>query len=473
MKFPESLKGLKTLVLGGGISGNSALQLLISEDAQPILCDRNRPESIQVPFLPDNINPNHLPEISLIVKSPGVLPTHPILSYAIEKKIPVFSEIDLGKKFFHGRIIGVTGTDGKSTTTSLTAHLLRKDFSDLREGGNLGIPFTSFSKKPISLAVLELSSYQLDDSSSLNLNVSVFLNLAPDHLERHKTMENYFQAKLKIADLSNPRHTLVVSEKIREKIEGSVSFQCKLKSFGRTSSSDAFLDENSLTIRTSLFTYDISRFHLPGTHNRENLAASILAAEAIGGKPESIQAQIPLFQGLPHRFQIAGEKHGLSFINDSKSTNLHSMLAGMATWKNLPQTCLILGGRPKQEDPKPLYDFLIRGIGSVVLIGEARSVWEEGIRNTIGDKLFAAENLNDAFGIFKNGNIISETASSADKTDVSEKTVSKKIRLSNGAEIGSVVFSPACASFDQYKNFEERGNHFLSLVEDFLNRIDG
>lgn len=469
MKFPESLKGLKTLVLGGGISGNSALNLLISEEAQPILCDRNRPESIQVPFLNDDIDPKTLPDISLIIKSPGILPTHPILNYAIEKNIPVFSEIDLGKKFFQGRIIGITGTDGKSTTTSLTAHLLRKDFSDLQEGGNLGIPFTSFSKKPISLAVLELSSYQLDDSSSLNLDVSVFLNLAPDHLERHKTMENYFQAKLKIADLSNPEHTLVVSEKIREKIKTSVSFQCKLKSFGRTSSSDVFLDENSLTVKTSSFTYDISGFHLPGTHNRENLAASILAAESIGGKPESIQAQIPLFKGLPHRFQIAGEKRGLSFINDSKSTNLHSMLAGMATWKNLDQTCLILGGRPKQEDPKPLYDFLIQKIGSVVLIGEARSVWEEGIKNAIGDKLFAVENLNDAFEIFKNGNMISESAETA---DTSIENVSKKIRLPNGAEIGSIVFSPACASFDQYKNFEERGNHFLSLVEDFLNRID-
>ncbi|MBW0433725.1 UDP-N-acetylmuramoyl-L-alanine--D-glutamate ligase [Leptospira yasudae] len=484
MKFPESLKGLKTLVLGGGISGNSALELLIHEQANPILCDRNRPESLQVPYLPDNVDPSSLTDIALIVKSPGILPTHPILDYAIEKKIPVVSEIDLGRHFFKGRIIGVTGTDGKSTTTSLTAHLLRKDFSDLQEGGNLGIPFTSFCKKPISLAVLELSSYQLDDSSPLGLNVSVFLNLAPDHLERHKTMENYFQAKLKVADLSNANHSLIVSEKIKERIlSSSVSYQCKLLSFGRSPQSDAFVDENSQSIKTARHVYDISQFYLPGTHNRENLAASILAAEAIGGKPESIQAQIPRFKGLPHRFQIAGEKFGLSFINDSKSTNLHSMLAGMATWKNLPQTCLILGGRPKQEDPKPLYDFLIKGIGSVILIGEARSVWENGVREVIGDRLFSVETLNDAFEIFKKGNMISKPfvasapvssqSHSASETvsDNKNQAVSKGIHLSNGAEIGAVVFSPACASFDQYKNFEERGNHFLSLVEKFLNKL--
>ncbi|EMJ97037.1 UDP-N-acetylmuramoyl-L-alanine--D-glutamate ligase [Leptospira alstonii] len=464
MKFPESLKGLKTLVLGGGISGNSAIDFLISEKAQPILCDRNRPESIDVPFFYDSADPQSFPEISLIVKSPGILPTHPVLSYAAEKKISVLSEIDLGRNFFQGKIIGVTGTDGKSTTTSLTAHLLKKDFSDLKEGGNLGIPFTSFCKESISLAVLELSSYQLEDSFPLRLDVSVLLNLAPDHLERHKTMENYFNAKLKIADLSNKNHCLIVSEKIKERILSSTSFQCKLLSFGRSPESSAYLNENSLRIQTSNFVYDISRFRLPGSHNRENLAASILAAEAIGGKPESIQSQIPLFKGLPHRFQIAGEKRGLSFINDSKSTNLHSMLAGMSTWKNLDRTCLILGGRPKREDPKPLYDFLMQKIGCVVLIGEARSVWEEGIRNVIGDRLFSVEDLNETFGIFKNGNMISERSSDPSGFDT-------KILLSNGAELESFVFSPACASFDQYKNFEERGNHFLSLVDDFLNGI--
>lgn len=462
MKFPESLKDLKILVLGGGISGNSALNFLISEKAQPILCDRNRPETTVAPFFPDDLAPQSLPEISLIVKSPGILPTHPILSYAADKKIPVISEIDLGRYFFKGKIIGITGTDGKSTTTSLIAHLLKQDFPDLKEGGNLGIPFTSFCKESISLAVLELSSYQLEDSSPLHLDVSLFLNLASDHLERHKTMENYFQAKLKIADLSNPNHSLIVSEKIKERILNSTSYQCKLLSFGKISNSNAFLDENSMQIKTSKFVYDISKFYLPGTHNRENLAASILAAEEIGGNPESIQSRIPLFRGLPHRFQIAGEKFGISFINDSKSTNLHSMLAGMTNWKNLDQTCLILGGRPKQEDPKLLYDFLIKGIGCVVLFGEARSVWENGIRNTIGEKLYCVENLKDAFDIFKKGNLVFSQSLSENKM----------IRLSRDIVISSFVFSPACASFDQYKNFEERGNHFLFLVKDFFDRFD-
>ncbi|EMY79579.1 UDP-N-acetylmuramoyl-L-alanine--D-glutamate ligase [Leptospira weilii serovar Ranarum str. ICFT] len=469
MKFPESLKGLKILVLGGGISGNSAIDFLISEEARPILCDRNRPESIDVPFFYDTADPKTFPEISLIVKSPGILPTHPVLLYAAEKKIPVLSEIDLGRNFFQGKIIGITGTDGKSTTTSLTAHLLKKDFPDLKEGGNLGIPFTSFCKESISLAVLELSSYQLDDSFPLRLDVSVLLNLAPDHLERHKTMENYFNAKLKIANLSDNNHCLIVSEKIKERILSSTSFQCKLLNFGRSPESNAFLDENSLKIKTLKFVYDISKFHLPGTHNRENLAASILAAESIGGKPESIQEQIPLFKGLPHRFQIAGEKQGLSFINDSKSTNLHSMLAGMSTWKNLDRTCLILGGRPKREDPKPLYDFLMHQIGCVVLIGEARSVWEEGIRNAIGDRLFSVENLNDVFRIFKKWYLLSDSAGDKKIRSSEPFGFDTKIRLPNGTKIESVVFSPACASFDQYKNFEERGNHFLSLVEDFLN----
>ncbi|MDV6234491.1 UDP-N-acetylmuramoyl-L-alanine--D-glutamate ligase [Leptospira ellisii] len=467
MKFPESLHGLRTLVLGGGISGNAAIGLLTSLGAEPLLCDRNRPESESINYLPDTINPLELPPISLIVKSPGILPAHPILTFAFEKKIPVVSEIDLGRKFFSSKLLGVTGTDGKSTTTALAAHLLRKDFPDLREGGNLGIPFTSFCREPISLAVLELSSYQLEDSSPLRLDVSVFLNIAPDHLERHKTMENYFRAKLKIADEKNPKHVFVVSEKIKERLPDPAFFECGIRTFGKHALCDAFVDDPKNRIKTSRYEYDISGFYLPGSHNRENLAAAILAAEAIGGKPESIQSGISSFRGLPHRFQIAGEKKGLSFINDSKSTNLHSMLAGMSTWKNLPQTCLILGGRPKREDPQPLYDFLTRGIGAVILIGEARSIWEEGIRNVIGERLFSEENLNDAFGIFKKSDLILESLPASGMSGDS----AAKIRLRNGASISSIVFSPACASFDQYKNFEERGNHFLALVNEFLRTI--
>ncbi|TGK31808.1 UDP-N-acetylmuramoyl-L-alanine--D-glutamate ligase [Leptospira gomenensis] len=457
MKFPDSFHGLRTLVLGGGISGNAAVGLLVSLGAEPILCDRNRPQSLSIPYLPDTIDPFELPPVSLIVKSPGILPAHPILTYAFEKKIPVVSEIDLGRNFFPGKLLGVTGTDGKSTTTALAAHLLRRDFPDLREGGNLGIPFSSFCREPISLAVLELSSYQLEDSSPLRLDVSVFLNLAPDHLERHKTMENYFRAKLKIADAKNPAHVFVVSEKIKSFLPETSYFECTIRTFGKHALCDAFLDEAENKIRTSRYEYDISGFYLPGSHNRENLAAAILAAEAIGGKPESIQSELVSFRGLPHRFQIAGEKKGLFFVNDSKSTNLHSMLAGMSTWKNPEETLLILGGRPKQEDPKPLYDFVMQGIGSIVLIGEARSVWEQGLRERMGVRLISLESLKDVFLLLDSSERFSD------------KNHNDRIRLKNGTNVASIVFSPACASFDQYKNFEERGNHFLSLVRDFLN----
>ncbi|TGK12486.1 UDP-N-acetylmuramoyl-L-alanine--D-glutamate ligase [Leptospira fletcheri] len=438
--FPTSLLGQRVLVLGGGVSGMAALRLLRERQAIPLLCNSEPVPSVAETFVKEDVSLASLLPLALVVKSPGVSPGHAVIKQAHSLMIPVVSEVEFARGFFTGKLLGVTGTDGKSTTTALTCHLLSKDFPGATAGGNIGHAFSEFCTKPIPLAVLELSSYQLEDSGPLQLDVSVILNLAPDHLERHGTLDEYFSAKSRIIDKNNPRHTLVVSSKLfRERVQ-KLNCLCRIQTFGREQGNDAIIQDEARTIQTSQALYDAKSFPLSGGHNLENLSAAILAAEASGGKPVNIQAAISSFTGLPHRFQNAGKAAGISFINDSKSTNLHSMLAGMSTWKDRKTTCLILGGRPKSESAEPLKDFLKAGMGWVILFGEARKIWGEEISPILGDRLVQADTLEEGFSWLKNA-----------------------IRTGR-AKLQSVVFSPACASFDQYKNFEERGEHFLSMV---------
>lgn len=440
--FPTSLLGQRVLVLGGGVSGLAALRLLRERQAIPVICDAKPIQDESIAYVSEDVSVSELLPLALIVKSPGISPSHPVLLQAGAFAIPIVSEVELARSYFSGKLIGVTGTDGKSTTTALTCHLVSSDFPGSMAGGNIGLAFSDFCFRPVPLAVLELSSYQLEDSGPLQLNVSVILNLASDHLERHKTLDNYFTAKTKIVDSGNPNHVLVTSSRIYEERIRNLGWSCKILTFGKDASSDAQIKEDG-TIRSPHFEYKTESFPLKGNHNLENLAASILAAEAIGAKPEHIQASISGFQGLPHRFQNAGKAAGISFINDSKSTNLHSMLAGLNGWKDKKNSFLILGGRPKQEPLEPLKEFLSSGIGWVLLIGEARDSWATEISSILGDKLLVAENLEEGFSLLKNA-----------------------VRTGR-ARISSVIFSPACASFDQYKNFEERGQHFLKLVADW------
>ncbi|EPG73814.1 UDP-N-acetylmuramoyl-L-alanine--D-glutamate ligase [Leptospira fainei serovar Hurstbridge str. BUT 6] len=438
--FPTSLMGQRVLVLGGGVSGMAALRLLRERQAVPILCNSQPVPSFTETYVGEDVSLTSLLPLTLIVKSPGLSPEHPIIQQAHSLFIPVVSEVEFARTFFFGKLIGVTGTDGKSTTTALTCHLLSKDFPGAQAGGNIGHAFSDFCLGPIPLAVLELSSYQLEDSGPLSLDVSVILNLAPDHLERHGTLDNYFAAKARIIDKNSSKHTLVVSSKLfRERIQ-QMNCLCKVSTFGREEGNDARILDEERIIQTAKAEYDAKTFLLFGGHNLENLSAAILAAEAAGGNPANIQQAISSFAGLPHRFQQAGRAAGITFINDSKSTNLHSMLAGMSTWKEKKTTCLILGGRPKSESFEPLRQFLKSGIGWVILLGEARAAWASEISPLLGDHLVSVENLEEAFSWLKTA-----------------------IR-SGRARLQSVVFSPACASFDQYKNFEERGEHFLSLV---------
>ena len=445
MNFKNILKNKpRVLVIGGGITGKAVVEFLKKFDCEILLVDGKPQPSISgISYFPDSIELSALGEIQLAVKSPGFKPSHPLVVKLNEAGIPIVSEITLARSFFKGKIIGITGTDGKSTTTALTFHIIQKSFPKSKMGGNIGVPFIEFCEEDLDFAVLELSSYQLDDSDYLNLDISAILNIAPDHLERHGTMGNYLEAKKRIINLESENAVFVTNKRLIEKLNlEALSPKGKSVLFGETKDSSARISQEESRIYTNLFTYSTKEFPLEGKHNLENLAASILLCEAAGCLPENIQNAISDFTGLLYRFQKIKEHNGITFINDSKSTNIHSMLSGLSGISSITPIILIIGGKQKNEELTPLTNRLKELNAEVFLIGEARLHWENELSVCLNDRLHVLENLTEAV-----------------------KAIQERVSRS---KFEMIIFSPACASFDQYNNFEERGKHFTDLVNQYF-----
>lgn len=452
---PQAIQNLHSfLILGGGSSGDSSAKLLSSLGKKVTLSDRfpeKANHTIYHQVLSDNEPHTVLSGIECIIKSPGVLPDHPILLVAKQKKIPILSEISLARIFFQGTAIGITGTDGKSTTTALAFHLIQKKFPNSKMGGNIGIPFTSFCLEKLDIVVLELSSYQLDDSPNLKLTASAILNLASDHLERHKTMESYAEAKWKIQNLADKKHNCFINPSFFTYTTFTKPKNPNLHCVGENES--YYVSLNPDLVHTPSHVYDASRFPLKGKHNLMNLCFAIALAEVVGLSPEEIQAQLETFQGLPHRFQSVEIKNldpkykSLRFINDSKSTNLHSMLSGISGFQKGDPLLLILGGIPKEEPIEPFIKRWKELECPLYVYGKAKEVWLEDLNKT-GIPVSYFDTLDI---------LVLELKMNIEKLLVEESKLSKEKNL-------TVIFSPAGASFDLYKNFEERGNHFVALL---------
>ncbi len=422
-------------VLGGGITGKKVINFLKNKNKNVFLVDSMQ-RDMDCPSFSDLTQISELPSFSLLVKSPGVNPDHSLIKEARKANIRILSEISLARSYFKGRILGITGTDGKSTTTALTYAILSSWSPKTAIGGNFGIPFIEFCEQDLDFAVLELSSYQLEDSDPLSLESSAFLNIAPDHLERHKTMENYKIAKLKIVSPQSESHHFIFNDRFKRDLDIK-NFKCKLFSFGTDLNSSCVIDEKSQILRTEQFEYSTKNFPLYGFHNLENLAASILLAESVNCPSEKIQSALENFTGLEYRFQKIHTYDNAIFINDSKSTNTHSLLSGIKGFSSKEKIILILGGRPKDESLDVLRDRLLELKPIQIFIyGEAGKIWEEELKlipiKIVGEPSNALEQIRENWENF---------------------------------HPDYIIFSPACASFDLYKNFEERGKIFTKDVK--------
>jgi UDP-N-acetylmuramoylalanine--D-glutamate ligase len=435
------INGKTFFVLGLGKTGIGAIASLVASGADVIAWDDNTTSREAVTALFPQVNmiePDHLDcaTIDFIFLSPGI-PTmgekaNPIVKIASDHNIPITSDFDLlyKSRSTDVKFVGITGTNGKSTTTALLGHILKACGLNVEVGGNIGKSVLELAQLPSGgIYVLEASSYQLDLAQEIAFNVAIILNITPDHLDRHLTMENYINAKARIFNHQNATDVAIIS-----KDDANIKCEAHHKCFISTRDKGAYV----AVINKQLFDnlnkceFDLSaQKYIPGKHNDENIAAAYAAAISLGCNAADVIAAIMTFQGLDHRLQLVGKFGDLLFVNDSKATNAESVEKALQSYDNV---IWIAGGLAKVggiSSLKPLF----KKVKEAFLIGAAM----DDFANTLSDS---------GVPFIKCGTL--ENA-----------LMEIKMRHKSGV----VLLSPACASWDQYKSFEARGEEFAHLAK--------
>ena len=455
------LKGKKVLVFGSGISGEAAAVLLDKEGADIVLYDGNEKldaDRIKSEILEKAVQGSEHPsgtvsivlgefpekmldELDLTVMSPGVPTDLPVVEKMREKGIPIWGEIELAYVCGKGDVLAITGTNGKTTTTSLLGQIMKNYKESVFVVGNIGNPYTSIVTDTTedSVIVAEMSSFQLETVHSFRPRVSAILNITPDHLNRHHTMEAYIAAKERIAENQTSEDYCVLNyeddvlRKFGEKVNAQVLYFSSRRKLNR----GVYLDGKTIIcqIDEPISVCDTDELQILGTHNYENAMAAVAMAYAYGVPMDVIRKTLREFSGVEHRIEFVAEKNGVAYYNDSKGTNPDAAIRGIQAM-NRP-TVLIGGGYDKESD----YDEWIRAfdgkVKKLVLIGATREKIAQTARSLGFTDIVMADSFEEAF----------------------EKCVEY-------AQPGdAVLLSPACASWGMFKNYEERGDKFKELVE--------
>jgi len=373
----------------------------------------------------------------LIVVSPGISLDIPILKTAKKRNIPIIGEIELAYSFIKKPIIAVTGTNGKTTTTALIGRMLKDHGCKVAVAGNIGHPLISVNDSHLDMIVAEISSYQLETAKSFKPWISIILNITEDHLTRHKTMKAYAKAKAKIF-IRQGRDDLLIYNLDDKRVAGIVQdAKCKKIPFSQNKhlKDGAFLDKGGI-FYGSKPVCKISEIRLKGRHNIENCLAAVAAAMACKVPPSSIRRTLSEFKGVEHRIEFVKRSAGVSFYNDSKGTNPDSTIVAIKALFPAHKIVLILGGRDKMTDIKPMCREIKSHVKDVVLIGEAKERFRQCLKKSGFKNIFEAGTFNEA--------------------------VKRSYQLA--ARGDAVLLSPACASFDMFNNFEERGKVFKKIV---------
>jgi UDP-N-acetylmuramoylalanine--D-glutamate ligase len=421
-----NLKGKRVLVVGLAKSGVAAIRLVVKLKARVFATDsksrrelapvlRSLPKQVQVAVGSPNF---FLDNYDLIVISPGIPWNHPSLVKARKKGIPVWPELELAWRCVKpGKTIAVTGTNGKTTTTALIGHILKTAGRSTLVGGNIGTPLSAMVPRVSEKTnlVLEVSSYQLEAHHTFHPNVGVFLNLTPDHLARHRTMAGYAKAKARLFSNFTSRDTAVLNRR---------DVWCR-RVAKRITGRKVWFPASDLRALSS-------GIRLPGQHNVENAMAAAAAARAVGVSSEKIRKGIRTFKGVRHRLERVRNRNGVWFVNDSKATNVDSTVVALRSFSE-PLT-LILGGEHKGSPYTPLLPLIKKKVRQILTIGESAPLIKKDLGKAV--PLISCKALPNA--------------------------VKTAAALAKPGEV--VLLSPACASFDQYNNYEERGDHFVKLV---------
>ena len=448
MEFADT----KALVIGTGISGLSAVSLLERKGAQVILFDANEKlkcadvkaklkadsqAQIVIGTLPEDL----LDTVDLVIPSPGVPMDIPMMLEIRKREIPVWGEIELGYRCGQGSIAAITGTNGKTTTTTLVGQILKNYNPHTYVVGNIGMPYADVTDgmEPDAMTAAEISSFMLESIVEFHPKVSAILNITPDHLNRHHTMEAYIEAKENIAKNQTEKDTCVLNyeDDVTRVFGENVKSKVLYFSSQRILEEGIYLENGQIVLAMNgekTPVCHVDELNILGTHNHENAMAATGMAAAYGVPVDVIRRTLKEFQGVEHRIEYVAEKNGVVYYNDSKGTNPDAAIKGIQAM-NRP-TVLIGGGYDKDSAYDEWIDSFDGKVKKLVLLGATRDKIAETARAHGFEEIVMADTFEEAFA----------------------KCVE------NAKPGDAVLLSPACASWGMFKNYEERGDKFKELV---------
>ncbi len=448
MPNPFELRGKRVLVVGLARTGVATALFCAARGANVTATDARTENEISEAIAPLRASGVRLElgghrgdtllEQDLIIPSPGVPADAPLLQAAREKGVTIWSEVELADSFLRGRLIGITGSNGKTTTASLIEHILKNAGFSTILAGNIGIPLIARVEQSTdnTITVVELSSFQLELIETFRPNISVFLNLTADHLDRHHTLEAYGRAKVRIFENQTEADSAVLN--LDDPATAPLApAKPRVYWFSRKQrvAQGAFVRKNKIVFRhdgEEEAVLNLQDIPLAGAHNVENVLAAVAATRLAGAEPSSIAKGVRSFAGVEHRLEFVAEIGGVRYYNDSKATNVDATLKALDAFPG--RILIVLGGKDKGSDytvlQRPLREKAILGL----LIGAAAEKIEKQIT----------------------GSVALERAG----------TIERAVEIaSHAARPGDIVLlAPACASFDQFQNYEHRGRIFKELV---------
>ena len=444
------MKKQKVLVFGCGISGMGAADLLLKKGKQVILYDGNTNldrETLagqlgdRAEVILGELSDEVISSLELVVLSPGVPTDLPIVNQMRDAGIPIWGEVELAYTYGKGDVLAITGTNGKTTTTALVGEIMKNYKESVFVVGNIGNPYTTaaLDMRDDSVSVAEVSSFQLETIHQFRPRVSAILNITPDHLNRHHTMEAYIAAKEDIAKNQTAEDTCVLNYEDEETRRFGETLTCKVIYFSskRTLEQGIYLEKGNIIYQGEEVVHlcHVDELQLLGTHNYENVMAASAMALAYGVPAQIVRDTIKSFAGVAHRIEFVCEKNGVTYYNDSKGTNPDAAIKGIQAMNR--KTVLIGGGYDKNSEFEEWIEAFDGKVTHLVLLGQTREKIAEAAKNVGFTDVILVDSLEEA--------------------------VQTCARLAKPGE--AVLLSPACASWGMFKNYEERGDKFKELVK--------
>ncbi len=440
----------KLVILGGGESGVGTALLGKQKGYEVFVSDKgsiaNKYKEVllnnEIDFEEKNHTESKILIADVVMKSPGIPDTVPLILKLKKKRIKVISEIEFAAKYTDANIIGITGSNGKTTTTLLTHHILKSAGLNVGVAGNIGDSFAQqVAEESYDNYVLELSSFQLDGIEDFNCHVAILTNITPDHLDRYEyDFDKYIASKFRITKNQKATDYLIYDaddEAINNWLKTNKT-KAKLVPFSLEKELEygAFLKNNNITININKDTFNmpISSLSVKGKHNVKNAMAATMAAQLLSARKQVIKESLEDFEGVEHRLENVAKVYGVEYINDSKATNVNATFYALECMDK--QTVWIVGGVDKGNDYNDLLPLVREKVKAIVCLG----LDNEKIKNTFGNVV----------------DIVVETAGAEEAVKVAHKLSEKG---------DAVLLSPACASFDLFENYEDRGRQFKKAVK--------